>query len=272
MKRLIIGLVVVIALVMGGVVVYVQFIRDDAPPPLAFPTDEASPDTTAPGSDDDRADARAAGDDERDPAVGDRNGDADDGRDRPGADGVTDLGAVAGQWRAGDGSEVGYRVVEDFIGGLQNAEAVGRTTEVTGSASLEVDGRQVTVTSAEFAADMASVESDDPRRDNQFRGRIMSVDEFPEARFELRGPVELTDPPLDGSEVTVTAPGILELRGVRQDVSVGLQARVSGGRLEILGQVPVVFADYDIPDPSNPLVSTRDNGTMEFLLLLTRAD
>jgi polyisoprenoid-binding protein YceI len=272
MKRLIIGLVAVIALVVGGVVVYVQFIRDDAPPPLAFPTDEDGSDTTGSGAEEDRADAGAAGDAERDPGQGDRNDDAGDGRDRPGAEGVADLGSVAGQWRVGDGSEVGYRVIEDFIGGLQNAEAVGRTTEVTGSASLEVDGRQLKITSAEFAADMASVESDDPRRDNQFRGRIMSVDEFPDARFELRGTLELTDPPLDGSEVPVTVPGVLELRGVQQDVSVELQARVSGDRLEILGQVPVVFADYDIPDPSNPLVSTRDNGTMEFLLLLTRAD
>ena len=37
------------------------------------------------------------------------------------------------------------------------------------------------------------------------------------------------------------------------------------------GEIPVTFADYGIPNPSNPVVSTHDHGTLEFLLVFEKA-
>jgi polyisoprenoid-binding protein YceI len=50
-----------------------------------------------------------------------------------------------------------------------------------------VDGKLVisgrTVTAADVIVDMTTVPSDEDRRDNQFRGRIMNVATYPTATF-----------------------------------------------------------------------------------------
>ena len=51
----------------------------------------------------------------------------------------------------------------------QSAEGVGRTSDVTGS--MTIDG--ASVDAVELVADMKTVKSDDSRRDGQFQGRIM---------------------------------------------------------------------------------------------------
>lgn len=85
------------------------------------------------------------------------------------------------RWTAGSGSEAGYRVDEILFG--QNATAVGRTSGVEGE--MTISG--TTVEAATVTVDMASVSSDESRRDNQFRGRIMAVGTYPTATFTLSG-------------------------------------------------------------------------------------
>jgi hypothetical protein len=54
-------------------------------------------------------------------------------------------------------------------------------------------------------------------------------------------------------------------------VTVDLQVRRSGDQVQILGSIPVVFADYGIETPQPPGLSVRDQGTVEFLLVATPA-
>jgi hypothetical protein len=86
---------------------------------------------------------------------------------------------LPGTWVVAEGSQVGYRVKEILFG--QSSEAVGRTEEITGSFTIDGDS----LTEGSFEVDMASVTSDQSRRDGQFRGRIMEVDTYPTATFEL---------------------------------------------------------------------------------------
>ena len=141
-------------------------------------------------------------------------GDTGDHRPRRGRTGIE------GTWTVGDGSIVGYRVSEELFG--QSAEAVGRSEGVTGS--LTIDG--TTVTEATFEVDMTTFESDESRRDGQFEGRIMEVDEFPTATFVLTEPIELGEEPADGSTVEVEATGDLTLHGVTRAVTIPLVARL----------------------------------------------
>ncbi|HKY14045.1 MAG TPA: YceI family protein, partial [Microthrixaceae bacterium] len=171
--------------------------------------------------------------------------------------------SLDGTWTTTGESEVGYRVIEDFVGGLTNAEAVGRTKDVTGTMTLV--GTQVPEGS--FEVQMATIESNESRRDGQFRGRIMSVEEFPTADFELTEPIDFATVPPDGEEITATATGELTLRGTTKEVTFDVTARRSGSEIAVNGSIPVLFSDYGIPNPSNPIVSTRDNGTLEFLLV-----
>ena len=172
---------------------------------------------------------------------------------------------VDGEWVIAADSEVGYRV-EEVINGLDKT-ANGRTKDVTGS--IVIDG--TTATSGEFTVDMTTVSSDQSRRDNAFRGRIMEVDQFPTATFVLTAPIEFGAIPDEGGTVSAEATGDLTLHGVTRAVTFEVEATFKNGRIGVLGQIPVLFADYDIPNPSNGPISTEDNGLLEFVLILDRA-
>jgi polyisoprenoid-binding protein YceI len=225
MKRMFVAGVVAALVVVGGVVVWAIYLRDDAP--AAFELSETD-DGTGEGSQ------------------------------------ATEQIGLDGTWTVAEGSEAGYRVVED-LGEVLDLEAVGRTSEVIGS--LEISGS--TVTSASFEVDVASISSDDSRRDTQFRDRIMNASEFPTATLTLTEPVDLGALPSEEETVSTTVPAELTLRGVTNAVTVPIDAQLVGDQIEIVGSIDVLFSDYGIANPSNPLVEVRDEGKVEVQLFLS---
>ena len=177
----------------------------------------------------------------------------------------TDETDLEGVWVIGPGSELGYRVAEVLFG--VPTEGVGRTDQVTGSIRLE----GAVLAEASFTVDVASITSDDGRRDNQFRGRIMSANEFPTATFTLTAPAELGVEAAEGASVTAAVTGDLTLRGVTLPVEVAVEARITDGRLGVLGSVPVVFTDFGITDPSITGIRVEPDGLIEFVLVLDPA-
>jgi polyisoprenoid-binding protein YceI len=174
-------------------------------------------------------------------------------------------GPVAGTWTAGAGSVVGYRVSEVLLG--QGATAVGRTTTVTGH--LTIAG--TTVTAAAFSVPMASVHSDKSQRDAQFDGRIMDVSQYPTGTFTLTSPIVLAPVPAGGVVRDYTAHGNLTLHGTTRAVTFTLTAERKGSQIEVAGDIPVRFADYNIQNPSFAgFVTTQDHGLLEFLLVFAR--
>jgi polyisoprenoid-binding protein YceI len=175
-------------------------------------------------------------------------------------------GPVAGRWSAGSGSVVGYRVSEVLLG--QNATAVGRTSSVTGH--LTIAGS--TATAASFSVPVATIHSDKSQRDASFDGRIMDVAQYPTATFTLTSPVDLAPLPAAGTVKSYTAHGKLTLHGTTRAVTVTLTAERTGAQIKVAGQIPVLFSDYNIQNPSFAgFVTTQDHGLLEFLLVFTRA-
>jgi polyisoprenoid-binding protein YceI len=171
-------------------------------------------------------------------------------------------GTVAGTWTAGSGSVVGYRVNEVLLG--QNATAVGRTSDVTGH--LTIAGS--TVTAAAFSVPMATVHSDKSQRDAQFDGRIMDVSRYPTGTFTLTSPIDLAPLPAGGAIKDYTAHGRLTLHGATRPVTFTLTAERKGSQIEVSGDIPVLFSDYGIANPSFAgFVTTQDHGLLEFLLV-----
>ena len=174
-------------------------------------------------------------------------------------------GSVGGTWTAGPGSIVGYRVNEVLLG--QSAPAVGRTTSVTGH--LTITG--TTVTAAAFSVPMATVHSDKSQRDAQFDGRIMDVSQYPTGTFTLTSPIDLAPLPAAGVIKEYTAHGDLTLHGTTRAVTFTLTAERKGSQIEVAGDIPVLFADYNIQNPSFAgFVTTQDHGLLEFLLVFNR--
>jgi len=175
-------------------------------------------------------------------------------------------GPVAGTWTVGSGSVVGYRVNEVLLG--QNGTAVGRTTSVTGHMTIA----GTAVTAAAFSVPMASVHSNESERDNNFDGRIMEVATYPTATFRLTSPIDLAPLPAGGVINKYTAHGNLTLHGTTRAVTFTLSAERKGSQIEVSGDIPVVFANYNIENPSFAgLVTTQNHGLLEFLLVFNKA-
>jgi len=172
---------------------------------------------------------------------------------------------VEGDWIIAEGSEVGYRVDESINGFATTAN--GRTQAITGTFTIGA----TTVSAGEFTVDMTTFKSDESRRDGQFNGRIMDVANFPTATFLLTAPIDFKQVPIDGSTIPATATGDLTLRGTTQSVTFEVEATFLNGRVGVLGKIPVVFADFGIPNPSIATITTEDNGILEFALAFDRA-
>lgn len=245
-KLLVIALVVLVAGV-GGVALWFS-LRTDAPDPVALST-EPSDEADAP----DATDVDAT--------------DGSDGVDDAGAGGAEpDGGALEGTWAVepGDTTLVGYRVGEELLGGVGRSTAVGRTGVVTGQ--LTIDG--TTVTAVDVEADMSSLRSDEDRRDNRLRTSGLETDSFPTATFVLTEPIDLGDTPDAGEPIEVTSTGDLTLHGVTRSVDLPLEAVLRpDGRIEVVGRLPIVMADWDITPPSiSGFVTVEDDGELELQL------
>jgi polyisoprenoid-binding protein YceI len=99
----------------------------------------------------------------------------------------------------------------------------------------------------------------------------MNADEFPTAEFRITEPIDFGRIPVGDEQITATATGELTLRGVTNPVTFDVTAQTTGGRIGVLGSIPVVFEDYGIENPSFGVVKTEDNGLVEFVLVFERA-
>ena len=177
-------------------------------------------------------------------------------------------GALDGVWNVDptDASTTfGYRV-QEVLGGVDTT-ATGRGNEIDGS--ITVAG--TTVTEGSFTVQVASITSDRSQRDGQFTGRIMQTSQFPTATFTITQPVDLGTIPADGEQVTASVTGDLTLHGVTNSVTFDVTAQTDGTTIGVLGEIPIVFADYGIDNPSTGFVTTEDNGLLEFILVFTPA-
>ncbi|MGH2721167.1 MAG: YceI family protein [Actinomycetota bacterium] len=179
-----------------------------------------------------------------------------------GATGVADASSFAGTWTIAEGSVARYRVQEILFG--QRSLAVGETRGVEGS--LTVVGS--TLQSGEFSVDMTTVTSPESRRDNQFRTRIMETDRYPTASFKLTQPVQLT---AGQGQKAVEITGDLTLHGTTRSVTFTATSTVVDPGVDVTGTIPVVFADYNIANPSGGPAQTEDHGILEFSLKFARS-
>ena len=173
---------------------------------------------------------------------------------------------LTGTWRVASGSVVGYRVKEVLFG--QDNIAVGRTSTITGQ--LKING--TTVTAGSFTVQMATIKSDQSQRDAQFRSRIMDTSAYPTGTLMLTRPMALTPLPGAGVIKTYTAAGQLTLHGHTRPVTFTLSAERTSAGIEVSGSIPVLFADWSIPNPSfGNVITTQNHGVLEFLIKLDRA-
>ncbi len=69
----------------------------------------------------------------------------------------------------------------------------------------------------------------------------------------------------------MTLRGDLTLHGVPKTVDIPARAQLSGGLIQIAGSLAFPFSDFGINPPNvGGFVTVEDNGTLEFLVNLTK--
>jgi polyisoprenoid-binding protein YceI len=247
-SRLIIAAAAVVTVaVIGGFVVYDQVLRGDSAAALALPTASTAPAASA---------TTAASADPASSAAATATSDGD----------------VAGTWTVAADSVAGYRVREQLASLPAESDAIGRTTQVTGSITLESAGATATLTAASLTVDTTTLESDESRRDNRLRNEGLETDRFPTATFTLTQPVEVPAAALTGTASDVTLTGDLTLHGVTKAVEIPAQTQLVDGTIKVAGSITFPLSDYAIvaPNIGGFIVSIADDGTLEFLVNFTK--
>ena len=179
-------------------------------------------------------------------------------------------GTPDGAWQVRDdgSSFVGYRVRERLANLSSASEAVGRSTQVTGT--MQVAGDQVQAVKVE--ADLRGLQSDEGRRDNAIRQRGLESERFPTAVFELAEPIRLDQDPVSGRQVNGQGKGRLTVHGVTREVTANLEGRWDGSTIQVAGRIPVRMSDFQIQPPQfGPVLSIEDSLTVEFRLTFVPA-
>jgi polyisoprenoid-binding protein YceI len=246
----IVAIALILAIGVGGYIAYGQVLSGDSVAPLAL----ATPDSGA------TADASPSG----------AAATADAGTSSEPAEGFD--GEVAGTWSVSEGSQAGYRVRERLASLSAESDAVGRTSDVTGSITVESDGTTTTVTEGSLTVDTTTIASDEDRRDDRLRTEGLQTDTFPTATFTLAEPVDVPAAAVDGTASDLTLVGDLTLHGVTKSVSIPAQAQLVDGTIQVQGSITFPLADFEIvaPNIGGFIISIADEGTLEFLVTLTK--
>jgi polyisoprenoid-binding protein YceI len=175
-------------------------------------------------------------------------------------------GDVSGTWTVASGSTAGYRVREKLASLPAQSDAVGRTSDVTGT--VVIAGTMVT--KADLQVDVTTLKSDQDRRDSRIKSMGLETERFPTATFTLTAPIDIGDAKAATADVKAT--GDLTIHGVTKSVTIPLEAARNGDKLEIVGSLTFPMSDFDITPPSiGGFVTVEKDATLELKVLLERA-
>lgn len=249
-NRSILALIAILAIAVGGYLAYDNVLRGDDVAPLALPSAAPSTAATSPSA---AAPSDAAASTAPSSAAAD--------------------GAVAGTWTDTTGSEAGYRVREQLASLPAESDAIGRTSDVTGSITVVDVGDGAQLTAGDISIDTTTIASDENRRDNRMRTEGLQTDQFPTASFTLTQPVDIPATAVAGTATDVTLAGDLTLHGVTRSVEIPAQAVLANGQVQVAGSLTFPLSDFQItaPNVGGFIVSIADEGALEFLVVFARA-
>jgi len=169
------------------------------------------------------------------------------------------------------GNEARYRVREQLANRPLENDAIGKTSKVEGALVITREGR-ILSDSSRFVIDLASLETDQPRRDNYVRRNTLQTDSFPTATF-IPDSASIGLPAVSGlksGNYTFDLIGNLTLHGVTKPSTWRVTATVApSGEIRGTATTSFGFGEFDITPPKIPFVlSIQDTIKLEYDFLL----
>ena len=176
---------------------------------------------------------------------------------------------ITGTWTVESKSVAGYRVRERLAFLSAPSDAVGRTSQITGNATIAGSGSALTVTAASFTVNVQSLTSDQSMRDNHIQTLGLVSAQYPQATFVLSSPVSLPADATSGAEIHVSLHGALTIHGTTRTVTIPVQARLTGSQIEVVGSITFPWVEFNMQAPNvDNFVTVDSTATMEFDLYL----
>ncbi len=146
-----------------------------------------------------------------------------------------------------DGTLARYVIGEQLANRDLPNDAIGETSNVTGSIVFDAEGNVVPGEST-LVVDVSTLESDSGRRDNFLRGNTLQTATYPEATLVVNEAVGLPWPLPESGEAAFTLVGDFTVRDVTKEVTWNVTAQFGP---EITGQAATVFT-FDYFEMSKP--------------------
>jgi polyisoprenoid-binding protein YceI len=165
-------------------------------------------------------------------------------------------------------SEAAYFVSEELARLSVPSTAKGSTKAVEGVFHLAAEGWELDPSRrSAFTVDVTTLKSDEDRRDNRVQDALQTS-AYPRATFTVTSisGVDATIP--QPEEHTFTMTGVLDLRGVKKDVTWDVKARRDQNVITALATTTFLFADFGIPIPNIAgFVSVEDDVTIQVTIV-----
>jgi polyisoprenoid-binding protein YceI len=162
------------------------------------------------------------------------------------------------------GNEARYRVREQLVGKDLPNDAIGATKDVTGRIVVGTDGKVVR-DSSHIVVQVATLKSDQSRRDNFLRRRTLESEKFPDVRLVPTAIQGLLSPIPAGESRTFAITGDLTVHGVTRPTTWQVTARADGSAVVGTATTAFTFKDFTLDQPRVPIVlSVADTIKLEY--------
>jgi polyisoprenoid-binding protein YceI len=162
------------------------------------------------------------------------------------------------------GNEARYRVREQLVGKDLPNDAIGATPDVTGRLVVESDGRVIR-DSSKIVVQVATLKSDQSRRDNFLRRRTLESEKYPTVELVPATFAGITSPIAPGTSRTFALTGNLTIHGVTRPTTWQVTARADGADVVGTATTAFTFKDFSLDQPRVPIVlSVADTVRLEY--------
>ena len=162
------------------------------------------------------------------------------------------------------GNEARYRVQEVLMGATLPNDAVGKTSEITGTVLAYADGR-IVKDSSKIVVNLKNLKSDKERRDGFLQRRTLETEKYPTLELVptairgFKGPLPASGP------VTFELLGDLTMKGVTRPTVWKVTARAEGQDVAGTATTAFTFKDAGLDQPKVPVVlSVADTIKLEY--------